>query len=495
MKAGIGWGVALLLAAPAAGAAQEYLVRIDSRVQTVAYRGVQLDSILATDIVPGPGGGPGTPDGYAAHCVTGSQYCSFYRAGPELNGAPWTTNADLTAWGFGVTGLSLHANARLAVDLGSTKVWPGTDPAGQLFEAYAEYANSYLTGRLGRQIERGRLGYTGYDGGRLTLRIGGIGLAATGYFGLGLARATALPVTSDVLSPLDDFQPTERQIVGGGALDWAVPKADARLEYQRQVDPKTNFFVSERAAFSATLRPIRGWSLTGGTEYDLDYGWWGTSELTLNHTRRWGGGSVGVRKYRPYFDLWTIWGAFSPVPYHGVNGSLWLAPVRRLRLRGAIESYKYDDTEASAPLVQTVDDGLRWTAGASIDILKGLTMDGGYRHEFGSGAASQGFDGNLSYTPVRALTIMAEGGHLVRPLEFRINDPELTWYGLSADLRATERLRIGLAALRYDENRRRPDASGIEWSQTRLRASFSWLFGSSTDRLPLPPAVRREGRR
>lgn len=278
-------------------------------------------------------------------------------------------------------------------------------------------------------------------------------------------------------------------------MDWAVPKADARVEYQRQVDQTTNFFVSERAAFSATLRPLRGWSLTGGTEYDFDYGWWGTSELTLHHTRRWGGGSVGVRKYRPYFDLWTIWGAFSPVPYHGVNGSLWLAPVRRLRLRGAIETYKYDASEADAPLVQTVDEGRRWTAGATVDIAKGLTLDGGYRHEFGSGAASEGFDGNLSYTPVRPLTIIAEGGHLVRPLEFRINDPELTWYGLSADLRATERLRIGLAALRYDENRRRPDASGIEWSQTRFRATFSWLFGSSTDRLPLPPAVRREGRR
>lgn len=138
MKAGLGWGVVLLLGAPAAGGAQEYLVRIDSRVQTVAYRGVQLDSIPVTDVVPGPGGGPGTPEGYAANCPAGSQYCSFYRAGPELNGAPWTTNADLTAWGFGVTGLSLHANARLAVDLGSTKVWPGTDPAGQVFEAYGK---------------------------------------------------------------------------------------------------------------------------------------------------------------------------------------------------------------------------------------------------------------------------------------------------------------------------------------------------------------------
>jgi hypothetical protein len=93
------------------------------------------------------------------------------------------------------------------------------------------------------------------------------------------------------------------------------------------------------------------------------------------------------------------------------------------------------------------------------------------------------------------MTLTAQAGHLVRPLEYRVEDPALTWYGLSIDLRATERLRLGIGATRYDENRKRPDASSIDWSQTRVSATLSWLFGSSADRLPLPPAVRREGRR
>jgi hypothetical protein len=164
-------------------------------------------------------------------------------------------------------------------------------------------------------------------------------------------------------------------------------------------------------------------------------------------------------------------------------------------LRGGGERYRYLDAEAETPLVSEETRGWRWNAGATYAIASALTLDGGYEAEFGPGAGSQGLDGSVSFRPEGRLTFTAEAGHLVRPLEFRIDNPALTWYGLSVDFRASDRIRLGLGATRHDENRRRPDASGIDWSQTRLRASLSWLFGSGADRLPLPPAVRREGRR
>lgn len=488
-------GIALALV-PGSARAQGYLLRLDSRVQSVAYRGVRLDSLPLGSTVPGPRGGLQTPDGFAVDCPNGSTICTFYRPGPERQGGPMVTSADLTAWGLGLPRLSLHASARLGVDLGTSDVWPGTDPALQLLEGYLNYAGEWFDVRAGRQISAGRLGYTGFDGGAFTARSVSTGLSGTLYGGWGLARATALPVTAGALNPLDEFQPRQRQWVAGLTGEWRHARANARFDYQREVDRDTRNLVSERISLSATARPIDAhWTLTGGTEYDLARDLWGTSDISLRYARSRWNLTGGARYYRPYFDLWTIWGVFSPVGYRAINGAIGVKPMKGLELGWSGERYWYSETFATTPLEPVEDRGWRWSARAGVTPAQAWNLRAAYHNEYGPGAASKGWDAGVSWTPRQLFSISVDGGHMVRPLEFRYDESSLDWIGAQADLRPTDRLRFGLGATRYMEDRKRPDASAFDWDQTRIVASVSWLIGAGADRLPLPPAVRRRGDR
>jgi hypothetical protein len=474
--------------------AQGYRLRLDSRAQRVSYRGVTADSILAAQAVTAPTGGFQTPDGFAVRCPESSAYCYFFRPGPEIRAAPMVSSADLTLWGLGVRGLSLRMNGRIGVDLAESEVWPGTEPAVQLIEAYAEYAHRMFTVRGGRQLQASRLGTMGFDGGRVAVRSNRRGLEAEIYAGLGLARATALPVTSPVLDPLDDFQPRSRQLLAGIVLGHTTALMDVRADYQREVDRDTRNFVSERAALSLDLRPAQHWSAAAGVDYDLANTWFGNAEAAVRYTAPWITVAGGIRQYRPYFDLWTIWGAFSPVPYHAVHGAVWVRPARGLELRGRWEGYAFSATETETPLVDVDDDGWRLGTGITYTPSPGWTLDAGYREENGPGASSHGFEAAATFLPTPALSLTAYASTLERPLEFRFDEASADGFGLDAEWSPTDRLRVAVGFAHYSEDRARPDAAAFDWGQTRLHAHLTLLLRSDTDAVPLPPAPRARPR-
>ena len=487
----VAWSFLATTVAPAQG----YRLRLDTRFQTVTFRGVTKDSIPFGAATIGPSGGLETPDGFAVVCTPGSDVCTFFRPGPRLVGNPLVSSAELTVWGLGLRGLSFRGNARWGVDLGSNDLWPGTQPALQLLEGYAEYSTPGITGRLGRQHIPGRLGWTGIDGAALTARFTGPSLELTGYGGWGLARSLDVPINSPSLNPLDDFQLRERHVTAGAALGWRSVRADLRAEYRREVDPSVDYFISERTALTAVLRPTTHLTLTGGTEYDVAQGWWGTSDLFLRYADARLNADAGVRRYRPFFELWTIWGAFSPVPYTALDGSIAFTPIRRIRLRASGERYWFDGSGAETALASFEDRGWRASLSAMVQVSPTLTLDGGYHAESGPGAWSRTWDGRVTWLPAPGLTLSAFGSTFTRPLELRFDDAQVDAVGLDAAFRASERLQLALAGAQYFEERRRPDAGAFDWNQFRLQARVTWVFGSDADRLRLPPAIRGAGRR
>ena len=477
----------LMVAGTAPVAAQDYRVRIDASAQTASFRGLVADSIAIGLVVPGANGGLETPDGHAVRCGAGD-YCFFFQAGPELRALPVTTSASLVMWGLGVEGLALHATGRFIADLGRDRVWPGTVPSAQFIEGYLEYQRSTIVARAGRQLVTSRLEPVGFDGGLLRVRWDRASLDFTGYGGWGLGQSAAVSAASPALNPLDEWRPANRQIVAGAEAALRLRDVDIRAEYRREIDPQDDYFVSERTAFSFGAN-VAAFRAAGGLDYNMAEGHLGTADFALTYLRSRFAVTGGARRYRPYFSLWTLWGAFSPVPYNAINISAQLRPTGWLSLHGRGERYHYDDANVSTALVPQLEDrGWRASAGATAALNPRWTLDGDFGLEHGPGAAARFADGTVTFTPNEKFSFDVYGGSVARPLELRYYDATSRWIGGRAEWQLTGQRRIWGDIAHVSDDRDRPDASISSLTQFRLRAGLNLAFGSGADRTPLPPA-------
>lgn len=486
---------AVALQLPALAAAQGYRATFDAQAQSVEWRGWQVDSIARTDVVVGPTGGFVTPGGIAADCGAGREWCWFYRPGGTQSAAPFALTTDVTAWGFGIRGLSARGNFRLHYDAreGSAATgWPGQQPSLQLWEAFLDYQRGWLQARAGRQIQDLRVGWTAFDGGLATVRLPKAGLEFTGFGGWGLARAAPVPVNDPVTAPLNDFIPPKRSVVAGAVAAWTSALADVRAEYVREVDQASKGFALHMTALSGTLRPAPRWMVTGGAEYDISQGLLGSADLSLRYAEPRVQVAGGYRRYRPIFPLWTIWAAFSPVPYNSAVGSAVVLPRPWLQLRGRIEYFRFEDSEAGSPTFPNEQDGWRWSAGGTVTRVKRWTFDAGYTWERGTGAGVLGWDGSVRWDARNDVALKVSGALMKRPLAYRYSDANVLWFGGDVIWRVTPAWNVVASAAWFDEDRNRPDEAAFEWSQTRLSARVTYILGSGDGRRStVPPVIDR----
>jgi hypothetical protein len=485
--------------------AQGYRVELDARVQGVSYRGWRLDSI-PVDQVQLRDGLLYTPDGIGVTCLAGQAYCLFYGPGTKVQAYPFAATADFAVWNVGVRGLRLEGSARLTYDgrdgpthSASTQepmgAWPGTKPLAQLIEGYLAYDGPWYALRGGRLTGVSRFGYTGFDGAQVRIAEPKQRVGITGRFGWALARGALVPWTDASLDPLNEDRPEQRDLLWGLDLDWNLPWLTGRVLYEREwaSEDGVTTVASELVGGDARVRLHRAVHIAGGLEYDLALGGVGNADgaVTAMLPRSYGTVTVGARRYRPRFPLWSIWSAFSPVPSTAVYGQAAVDVVRQVQVRARVEHYAFDETEASAPLTVIETGGWRYGLGATYRHSPALSATADYQAGLGPGAQALTADVGVNWRPLERLRLRASGAYVERVLELRASDNSLWQVGVDADVTVRPGLRAFGGAWYLTEARDRTDAAAFDWSQVRVHLGLRFGFGSAADRPTLPPAILR----
>ena len=408
---------------------------------------------------------------------------NFTSAGRQA-AAPLTQDFEISAWDLGLSGLRAYGLVRFRGALGSELVWPRYGDHFDALVAFAELDRSRWRLRAGRQQRVSGLGIYTYDGANALWRPKSHA-RVEGFVGRGLARGFLEPLSTDAIRSLEPARPDQGTLFFGFAAS-ARPARGwlTSATWQREILGDFSGLVSDRVAVDAQGPVSRAITVTGSLDGDLAAGAVGRARLAA--AWRSGRGMMEVEgfRYRPVFDLTTIWGAFAPEGHYGAGARGEFIATRALTLTGDLSYRRYQPVTETTPFLAGVDDfslalglGGRWTHHA-------LMIDAHYRLHTGYGGAESGGDVRAGWTPqgarwsagLRAVAFQEEE-------QFRVADG--TVFGLGADgaFQVAEQLNLRGSVSRYWH---RPSAGGdvtINWSQTRALLTVEWTFGADADRV------------
>ena len=336
------------------------IASVTARAQGVRVSGVtSLQAVdlrpLVDDSVPASqasGSGPyrTLADGQVVRCVQGAAYCYFRSSGDRALAAPFVQDLSAIAWGLG-QGISAFTHLRFRGSFGSnTLTWPRADDAFDAIEAWVEIDRAWGRGRLGRQWVSSGLGVYNYDGASLALRRDRARLEVFG--GRSLVAGLNEPLTGPALADLNDLPPDDDGwLIGLAGLTPLGTRGNVGATWQRVIRGDHAALYSDRLGADVSWR-----AFGGSADFALA---WDITELQVNEAhlqlaRPFAKGisaSVEARRYRPFFESWTIWGAFSPVAFDELRGEIdWRSPRGSLSVeaRGAWRSTR-KPTLASNP--------------------------------------------------------------------------------------------------------------------------------------------------
>ncbi len=405
--------------------------------------------------------------------------CIRYRAGDVASTVSGSLDANLTAWGFGVSGLSTTVSLRMRERTGGELLWPRTDDRVDVFLAYAQYAREGLRARLGRQRILGGLGRTAFDGANV-LWTPRPGWSVEGYAGRSLARALAEPRNS-ALSGLESFLPDRDAWLFGGTLRARPrPDIDLTLRYQREIWSDRSGLLSERASVDVRAYPFDLLRVDASADWDIAFGRVGKAHVTALLPIR--GRTLMLeatgRRYVPYFELWTIWGFFSPVPYLEGQLRMTWSPNTSTSVWVAGGYRDYGETATTTILSPLEDTGRRGVVGGTWAPAPRIALRGEYRIEWSAGAYYSGGDASATWEMTSDVSLSLTGTAFQQIQEFRLGEGTALGGGLAATARLPwqgVRVNTGISIFRAGtENRTlQPD-----WNQVRGYWNLTVPIGS-----------------
>jgi hypothetical protein len=463
-------------------AAQGVRVTGITTARYIEIRPLKPDSVPVTETV-GEGNLRENLEGRIVRCIPGETICRFRSPGEPISTVPLTQDIIASGWGYG-QGIRVYAHVRTRAAVGEdTGLWPRADDPFDALAAYAELDRGRYRVRLGRQWKTSGLGYYNFDGASLLVRPLN-GLAVDLYGGLGLVRGLDERYSTDAFSAVEEFPPEENAYLIGLQ---ATYRPSARLAvsalYQREIRTDFAGLYSERVAADALLRLAHGITLTAAADADLATG-------DINTLQLRGRGPIGrgfgleleANRHVPFFELWTIWGAFSPVGYDealvGVTWSRTGSPLT-LRLRGGWRDY--DETHTGLGFAPIRSDGWRILADAAWLSPAGWTAFGRYGRQIDFGAALSEGDLGVRFDLSEHTFLGASAVAFQSIREFRVQEGWVVGGGVDGAVRLGPSLRVLGNLLLY---RHVDDENGVEdeWSQLRATLRAEWTIGRDPGR-------------
>jgi hypothetical protein len=465
--------LAITTLAPVRAAGQGVRGWVGTTVQAVGLRPLDLDTVPASEVVRDETGAL-TYQGQPVSCPT-SNVCTLYGTKGQATTVAATQDVSLTAWGWGVQGLSFTTLLRGRARAGGDLVWPRSDDAFDVIMAYAQLDRGAFRVRAGRQEVRSGLGFPAFDGafGSWANRR----FEVSAYLGRSLARGLREPA-NEALRPLESFIPDETVHIIGAAAHARLSAGSATARYQREIYADRSGLVSERGSvdFVSYLRRAR---VTGSLDYDFGFERVGKGRLTVMMPLRDGRWMVEAtaRRYVPYFQLSTIWGFFEPVSYSEAELRASWSARSTLALWGSGGWRTYGETNATTVFRPLKDQGWRVGTGVRWELDESWSVDGAYRLEWGPGAFLSSADLGVRYRASDRLALSGHATTFQQVEEFRLGDGRAFGGGFSGDLMLTDRITLagGASVLRHRDGGTR---STSPWSQSRAWSSLRIAVGA-----------------